>query len=74
MYTTGNCSKLNSLAGLIRLDSNNGYLLKPCIALSGVLKRITDFLVTHAISLLKDENIKYLTFGLETLPKFGEII
>jgi hypothetical protein len=73
MYTTGSCGRPNSLAGLIRLGSNNGYLLEPCIASPGAPKGVTDFLVTHAMGLLRDENVTYLTFGLEALPELGEI-
>lgn len=73
LYTTGRGGKPNSLAGLIRLGANNGYLLEPCIQLPDAPKGITSFLVTHAMGLLRDEGVTYMTFGLEALPELGEI-
>ena len=31
------------------------------------------FLVTHAMGLLREENVQYMTFGVEALPRLGEI-
>jgi Phosphatidylglycerol lysyltransferase, C-terminal len=73
MYTTGNDGKANSLAGLIRLGANDGYLLEPCIQLPNAPKGVTGFLVTHAMGLLRDEGVNYMSFGLEALPEIGEI-
>jgi hypothetical protein len=49
MYTTGSGGKPNSLAGLIRLGANSGYLLEPCIQLPDAPKGITSFLVLGVI-------------------------
>jgi hypothetical protein len=73
MYTRGSDGRPNSLAGLIRLGANAGYLLEPCIQLPDAPKGVTGFLVTHAMGLLRDENVTYMTFGLEALPELGEI-
>ncbi|KAL6245323.1 hypothetical protein RBB50_008098 [Rhinocladiella similis] len=73
LYTMGSDGKPNSLAGLIRLGANGGYLLEPCIQLPDAPKGITGFLVTHAMGLLRDEGVMYMTFGLEALPELGEI-
>jgi len=73
LYTTGSDGKPNSLAGLIRLGASDGYLLEPCIQMPDAPKGITGFLVTHAMGLLRDEGVKYMTFGLEALPELGEI-
>lgn len=73
LYTMGSDGKPNSLAGLIRLGANGGYLLEPCIQLPDTPKGITGFLVTHAMGLLRDEGVMYMTFGLEALPELGEI-
>jgi Phosphatidylglycerol lysyltransferase, C-terminal len=73
IYTSGDDGKPNSLAGLIRLGANSGYLLEPCIQLPDTPKGVTGFLVTHAMGLLRDEGVTYMTFGLEALPELGEI-
>ena len=73
MYTSGDDGKPNSLAGLIRLGANGGYLLEPCIQLPDAPKGVTGFLVTNAMGLLRDEGVTNMTFGLEALPELGEI-
>jgi len=73
LYTTGIGDKPNSLAGLIKLGANSGYLLEPCIQLPGSPKGLTGFLVTHAMGLLRDEGTTYMTFGLEALPELSDI-
>lgn len=73
MYTRGGDGKPNSLAGLIKLGANAGYLLEPCIQLPSAPKGVTGFLVTHAMGLLREEKVEYMTFGLEALPELGEI-
>ncbi|OQV06015.1 hypothetical protein CLAIMM_10658 [Cladophialophora immunda] len=65
MYTTDSNDKPNSLAGLIRLGANGGYLLEPSIQLPDAPKGVIGFLVTHAMGLLRDEGVAYMTFGLE---------
>ena len=73
MYTCGDDGRPNSLAGIIQLGSNGGYLLEPCIQLPDAPKGITGFLVTHVMGMLRDEGVTYMTFGFEALPEIGDI-
>jgi lysylphosphatidylglycerol synthetase-like protein (DUF2156 family) len=73
LFTRGPDGKPNSLAGLIYLGTPSGYLLEPCIQSASAPKGVTGFLATHAMGLLREENIQYMTFGVESLPSLGEI-
>ncbi|KIW20567.1 hypothetical protein PV08_01142 [Exophiala spinifera] len=73
LFTRGPDGKPNSLAGLIWLGNSSGYLLEPCIQSASAPKGTTGFLVTHAMGLLRDENVHYMTFGVEAMRHLGEI-
>jgi lysylphosphatidylglycerol synthetase-like protein (DUF2156 family) len=73
LYTCGEDGRPNSLAGIIKLGANKGYLLEPCVQLPDAPKGITGFLVTHALGLMRNEGVTYATFGFEALPEIGEV-
>ena len=73
IYTTGPDGQVNGFASLVRLGASGGYLLEPCIAAAHAPKGITEFLTTHALGLLRDEGVDYMTFGLAPLPELGQM-
>jgi Phosphatidylglycerol lysyltransferase, C-terminal len=73
LYTCGEDGRPNSLAGMIQLGANKGYLLEPCVQLPGAPKGTTGFLATHALGLMRNEGVTYATFGFEALPEIGEM-
>ncbi len=68
-----------AFAGLQRLGAATGgssscsAVVEPLVAAPAAPRGATDFLVTHALGLLRDEGVAGLTFGLEALPDLGRM-
>lgn len=73
LYTKGTDGRITGFASLIRMGASNGYLLEPCIAAPNAPKGITEFLTTHAMGLLRDEEVDRMTFCPAPLPEVGEV-
>ena len=72
LYSINKEGKITGFIGLTKIGAKKGYVLDPCIAAPQSPRGTSEFLVTHALAILREEGIDYMTFGLEALPGIGE--
>ena len=71
LYSTNKEGKITGFIGLTKIGAKKGYVLDPCIAAPQSPRGTSEFLVTHALAILREEKVDYMTFGLEALPDLG---
>ena len=72
LYSTNKEGKITGFIGLTKIGARKGYVLDPCIAAPQSPRGTSEFLVTHALAILREEGVDYMTFGLEALPQIGD--